>query len=200
MTTSEETLLIKEAKKGNLNAFELLIVKHQKKVYNIALHFSKNHDDALDLSQDTFLKAFKNLPGFKENSSFSTWIYQIATNLCIDAYRKNSHVTLSYIDEDPQYEEESSAPKIVLTSSFLSPEDAYLKAEFKNAIHHCLDQLPLELKMILVLKDIHDFQYAEIAHILQIQLGTVKSRISRARTYFKKILSQNKELFNRVSV
>lgn len=195
MTKLEEKSLLKKAKKGNINAFEILVNEHQKKVYNLALKFSKNHEDALDLAQESLLKAYRNIQNFKENSLFSTWLYKITTNICIDHYRKINNIQTVYIDEEVKNNDGDSYKKINLPS-LSDPESACERKELRDFIISCLDKIPIELKSIIVLKDIQGFSYEEISQILDIPMGTVKSRINRARALMRKHLSENESFLN----
>jgi RNA polymerase sigma-70 factor (ECF subfamily) len=200
MNSSEETQLVKKAKKGDVSAFETLIESHQKKIYNLALNFTKNHHDALDLSQEAFLKAFRNIKNFNEDSLFSTWLYKITTNLCTDHYRKQSNLKVTTIDSEFQNENGEPIQKMVLQSNFKDPESSYLQKELRELIISLLNKIPIESKTIIVLKDIHQFHYQEISKILDIPLGTVKSRLNSARKTLQKILKENHELFSRFNV
>lgn len=195
MTKLEEKSLLKKAKKGNINAFEILVNEHQKKVYNLALKFSKNHEDALDLAQEALLKAYRNIQNFKGNSLFSTWVYKITTNICIDHYRKTNNIQTVYIDEEVKNNDGDSYKKINLPS-LSDPESECERKELRGFIISCLDKIPIELKSVIVLKDIQGFSYEEISQILDIPMGTVKSRINRARTLMRKHLSENESFLN----
>jgi RNA polymerase sigma-70 factor, ECF subfamily len=200
MNTSDEMQLLKKAKKGDVSAFEILIEGHQKKIYNIALNFSKNHDDALELSQEAFLKAFRNIKNFKEDSLFSTWLYRITTNLCTDHYRKKNNEKLTYLSDESQNDAGAAIKKPELYSNFRDPESSYLQKELRELILSLLDKITLESKTIIVLRDIHQFNYQEISKILDIPLGTVKSRLNSSRKALRKILEENHELFYKYNV
>lgn len=174
-----ESQLIEKAKNGDSAAFEKLIQLYEKKVYNIALRMSRNHDDALDISQDVFIRVYRSLSGFKEESSFSTWLFRITTNICIDHLRKRERsqktVSLYRTDEDG---EEFELP---IVDPEASPELHYDRREMTETLRSCVDELPPDQREIIVLRDINGLSYEEIAQVLDCNLGTVKSRINRAR-------------------
>lgn len=193
MTTSLEKELVKRAAMGDVPAFEDLVSIYQKKVYNIALNFFKNHDDALEISQEAFIKVFRSIGSFNGKSSFSTWLFRIVTNTCIDEFRKRNNITVVYIDEE--VESEGDKPyKTELRSNFEEPQEAYSRKEMRLIIMEALNKIPVELKTMIILRDINGFNYEEISHILNLPLGTVKSRISRARESLKNILKSYSNL------
>jgi RNA polymerase sigma-70 factor (ECF subfamily) len=187
MCNTKEKELLKSALGGDVSAFEELILPWQKKIYNITLNYTKNHDDALEISQEVLIKAFKNIKNFKGESSFSTWLFRIASNSCIDYYRKNSKISYIYVDEEIDNGENSKI-KFEIKTSDNEPSKAYLQKELRESIKIALNKIPVELKTVVTLRDIHGFNYEEIASIVNIPLGTVKSRINRARLLLKEIL------------
>lgn len=199
MSNTKEKELVKQASNGEVSAFEELILPHQKKIYNIALHYTKNHDDALEISQEALIKAFKNIKNFKGESAFSTWLFRIATNTCIDSYRKNININYVYIDEEIDNDQDSNI-KFELKSHLPEPATAYLQKELRGIIKVALNSIPIELKTVVVLRDIHGFCYEEISGIVGAPLGTIKSRISRARQFLKEILLKDRELINKRDV
>lgn len=199
MSKSNEKELMKLAARGDVSAFEELIFSHQKKVYNIAVNYTKNHDDALEISQEALIKAFRNIKNFKGDCSFSTWIFRITTNTCIDHYRKNSNISCIYIDGEKDIEDGTGA-RYELKSDLSEPLTAYLQKELRLGIRKALNSIPVELKTVVILRDIHGFCYEEISSIVGIPLGTIKSRISRARQFLKQILLRDNELFNKKDV
>ncbi len=172
-----ELELVRNAKDGDANAFEELVKLHQKRVYNLALRMSGNSEDALDLSQEVFLKIYKALPLFKEQSAFSTWVYSIASNVCIDFVRKQSKLKTVSLSADE--EKDSAMPEI--PDSRYQPELEYEKKELRESISAGLSALSDEHREILVLREICGLSYQEICDALDLESGTVKSRLSRAR-------------------
>ena len=180
--------LVKRAKNGDASAFEELVVLYQKKVYNLSLRMCGNTEDAFDLSQETFLRAYKALPFFKEKSSFSTWIYSIATNVCIDFARKQNRfktVPLHMPDEN------NDDIAFDIPDTRYQPETEYEKAELREAVARGLQTLSPEHREILVLREIGGLSYREIGDSLNLEPGTVKSRINRARLQLCAFLGNN---------
>jgi RNA polymerase sigma-70 factor (ECF subfamily) len=191
MENTNEKMLLKKAIKGSLDEFEILISPYQKKIYNIALNFTKNHDDALELSQEALIKVFRSIKTFNGDSKFSTWIYRITTNVCIDFYRKQNNITTIYIDEEKDAQD--GLYKFELKSNIADPPASYLQKELRVHIKEVLNKIPIELKTIILLRDVQGFCYDEISAILNLPIGTVKSRLNRSRQLLKKILSKDKE-------
>lgn len=172
-----ELELVRSAKDGDAASFEELVKLHQKRVYNLALRMSGNPEDALDLSQEVFLRIYKALPLFKEQSAFSTWVYSIASNVCIDFVRKRNK--LKTVSLSPDSETDSSVPEI--PDNRYQPELEYEKTELRESIAAGLSTLSDEHREILVLREICGLSYQEICDALDLEGGTVKSRLSRAR-------------------
>lgn len=195
----DEKELIKKSKDGNIESFEKLIEAHQLKVYNISLKMLKNEQDAFDASQDALLKAFKYIGKFKEEASFSTWLYRITVNVCLDMLkkRKDSYNTLSL---EQQISLKDNEVQVQFEDKKQNVLNDVLKSEQKKALYEAIDKLSAEHKKMIVLRDIEGFSYEEIAKITNKNLGTVKSKINRARASLKEILIKNKELFLSVLV
>jgi len=190
MEGKEEKLLVKRAKKGNISAFEELIIEHESKVYNIAYRILNNEEDAKDLSQEVFIKAFNSLHKFREDSSFSTWLYRIARNTCIDELRKRKGRESYSIDRDIQTDE-GTIPR-EFQDKQLNPEEELMNKELASQIQWALNHLSETYKEVIILRDFQGFDYKQISQILGCSLGTVKSRISRARTELKNVLIKEK--------
>lgn len=189
-----EKELIDRAKKGDVNAFEQLIEGCQKKVFNIAFRMLGNIDDASELSQEVFLKAYKSIKNFKGDSLFNTWIYKVTTNTCLDELRKRKNKKVVSLDEDIEFA--GNEIKRQIRDNSPGPEVAVENNELKRVVGDSISMLSEEYKTVIVLRDIHGFSYEEISRIIKCPEGTVKSRISRARQALKKILQQKKELIN----
>lgn len=188
-----EKMLIKRCIKGDIDAFEKLIESHQKRAYNIALRILKNPDDAMDISQEAFIKVFKSIKSFKFQSSFSTWLYRIISNTCIDFLRKNKNEVYS-IDNPIQTDEGNI--KRQFEDQGNTTEEMFNKKMTKELVHNAIDELEDQHRVIVILRDIEGFSYSEIADILGCTLGTVKSRISRARDNLKNIILRDMEQNN----
>ena len=177
--------LVKLAKKGKMDAFESLVRLNETKIYNICLRMLGNKDDALDASQETFIKAYKNITKFDERSKFSTWLYRIAVNTSLDMLRKRSaEKTVSIYEsrENALSEYEKTA------SNEGNPEEIALGKEGKARVLTAMEKLSEEYKTAIVLRDLQGLSYIEISQITDTSLGTVKSRIARGRKTLRDIL------------
>lgn len=170
-------------------AFEQLVEKYQQKVYALAFRYMGNEEDASDMAQEAFLKAFRSLRNFKGDSSFGTWLYRITTNVCIDELRRRRRrtqhfVTLS-LDEPVATADGEEVEKDIADTS--PTQDVIVsRKEFAYYINQILNQMKPEYRVVVILRDIMDFSYEEIAQILGCSVGTVKSRLNRARNILKK--------------
>lgn len=163
--------------RGNVNDFEKLVTAYEKNVYNIALRMVGDPDDAADMTQETFIKAYRALSSFRGDSKFSSWLYRIASNVCLDFLRSRSRhpqVSLSTVDEDDRATFE-------LPDMRQNPEEQLMKKLGMEAVRRGLEQLPEQQRQILVLRELGGLSYAELAQTLGLEEGTVKSRIFRAR-------------------
>ena len=180
--------IVRKVLAGDVNAFEQLVIENQKSVYNLALKIMKNESDALDLSQDVFLKAYTNLENFRGDSRFSVWLYRLAYNACIDASRKSKagmNISLTVQDED------SESAELDLTDNKPLPEEETERRETQLEVQAAIQELPEDQRKIIVMREFSDMAYEDIAATLGISVGTVKSRLSRARKNLAKILIQN---------
>ncbi|MBS4537203.1 sigma-70 family RNA polymerase sigma factor [Clostridium sp. D2Q-11] len=189
--TLNERKLIKRSMKGDIDAFEKLIEAHQKSAYNIALRMLKNPEDAKDVSQQAFVKIFKYIDTFNFKSSFTTWMYRIIVNLCIDYINKNK-INNTYSLDNPIKTDTGEINREVKDNTDL-PEDIVEKKETKQIVHNAINKLDDIHRSIIILRDIEDFSYKEISEILEISIGTVKSRIKRGRDNLRVILKEEME-------
>lgn len=179
------------SKNRQVQDFETLATAHEKQVYLTCLHMMGNREDALDCVQETMLKAYRAFSSFRGESQFSTWLSRIAMNVCTDALRKRKAVySLDALREDGFDPEDSRA-------ALYARLDA---RERMRLLKEALLLLPPDMKTILILRDVEGRSMAEIAQVLNLPQGTVKSRLSRAREKLCKILSKNAELFASASV
>lgn len=184
----EENNLIKKVKSGDVKAFEILIKSYENTIYSICFKILKNETDAYDAAQEVCIKIWKQINKFEEKSKFSTWIYRIATNQCLDILRKNKNRKVVSINQNEEWALELEDTKINIEKQV---EDA----ERLRVLKLALDELKNEQREIIIMKDINNLSYDEIAKNQNISLGTVKSRLSRARNALKNILQQDKEPF-----
>ncbi len=192
MLTEQE--LIQSAKNGNALAFEQLIENHQQRIFSIAYRIAGNQEDAADMAQEVLVKVFRNLKHFRGDSKFSTWLYRVATTTCLDEQKKQRRHTAYSLDQELETEEGSVASQVKDTAP--TPEEATEQKALRNAIHLAIGKLKDEHKKVILLREVQGLSYEEIARVLQCSEGTVKSRINRARENLKKILLQNRELFD----
>jgi len=187
----EDLGLIRRFKAGDSDAMEQLVVKYQDRIFNVILKMCGNADDAAELTQDTFVKIIENIQRFKGRSSFYTWAFRIAVNLTLNFCKRRKKV--GYRSLDSEYEEIDRQGKFDL-KQFLtdesSPDPAGLaqNKEVCDILVRALNRLDEPHKAVVVLRDIEGMNYNQIAQVLELELGTVKSRLSRARSSLKEIL------------
>ncbi len=183
----QDELLIRRAQRGDADAFEQLLLEHQKNVYNLCYRMAGNPDDAMDLSQETFLRAWRCLDQYQFASAFSTWLYRLCSNICIDFLRRRRRQqTVPLTFEDADGEEQTYAVPDVQP---LPEEQVELKLT-RETLAAAMAQLLPEHRAVLQLRVVNEMSYEQIADVLDIQIGTVKSRLSRARNQLKKILER----------
>lgn len=178
MTEVSEKKIIEKVLGGDANAFEELVLKYEKTVYNLALRMVGDRDDASDMTQETFIKAYGSLSSFRGDSKFSVWIYRIATNVCLDFLRSKSRkqqVSLTVSDNDDE------DAQLDIPDPKADPEQQLIKKISMQSVEEGLKTLPDKQRQILVMRELGGMSYAEIGKALSLEEGTVKSRIFRAR-------------------
>lgn len=191
MLVSDEQL-VQRSQQGDVAAFEALIGKYQQRVYNIAFRLMGNHHDASDLAQEALIKVYRSIGKFRGESSFTTWLYHVVSNVCRDELRRRSRHPVSSLDEpvltgDGSFEREVADLR-------QGPEDLIAQKEFSQFMQTLINSLHPEYRMVIVMREMMGFSYEEIAGELQISLGTVKSRISRARKFLQERILAEREL------
>jgi RNA polymerase sigma-70 factor, ECF subfamily len=177
----DEAELLERARKGDSEAFGVLVERYQRRVANVALAVVHNQDDALELAQETFVRAYENLDKFESRSSFSTWLYRIAANLAIDFWRREGrHVVLRGEDA----ENELRRMPTERGDSYKAASRSELSARLSNA----LEELTPEHRAVILLREVEGLSYDEISEVLQIPRGTVMSRLHYARTHLRTLL------------
>lgn len=174
--------LVQKAKRGDIQAFDELVERHYKRIYRFAFQILGNREDAADATQETFVKAFEQIGNFRIASSFATWLYRIAVNTCRDMMRRNRPIAFSQISFENNH---SDFEMTILTEP--NPDEILAEREKAELVWMALNSLPEEARQILVLCDMQGFSYAEVASILNLPEGTVKSRLHRARNAFKEV-------------
>ena len=186
-----EAALLDQCRRGNAGAFERLVALYENKVYNLAFRMVGNYEDASDIAQEAFLKVYTSLDQFRGESSFSTWLYRVVSNACLDELRRRARHRAISIDTPVSAEDPSTRQ---IPSGDPEPGHAIERAEVRTAVQQGIMELPDDHRIILVLRDIHGLSYEEIAQVLDMPLGTVKSRLNRARLGLRDRL-QGTELF-----
>ncbi|HQY29402.1 MAG TPA: sigma-70 family RNA polymerase sigma factor [Burkholderiaceae bacterium] len=170
MVTAEDRLLVERARDGDQRAFAELVRRHQDRVFRFVLRMTGSRDEAMDLTQDTFMKAWQALPRWQPQAQFRTWLFQIARNGALDLLRRRGRVEFVPLDEGPAVPAHAPAPD----------ERLEIRQRY-DLLDAALRSLPAEHREILLLREVEELSYAEIGTALEIHEGTVKSRLARAR-------------------
>ncbi len=178
MTREQEALTVQRVLDGNADEYEKLVLEYQKNVYNLALRMTGDPEDAADMAQEAFIKAYNSLSGYRGDSKFSVWLYRIVSTACLDflrAKKRRQTVSLSVTDDDGEDTE------LDIADESQSPERIFERAMMRDAVRRGLAALTPEYRQILILRELQGMSYEEIAAVLGLESGTVKSRIFRAR-------------------
>ena len=188
----DEKELILRCQRGDESAFEALIRAHEKRVYTLCRRMCRNEDDALEAAQDAFLAVWRGIGTFRADAAFSTWLYRLATNACLDLLRreKKRGGDVSLDGGELPLDPADGAPP---------PEEAVLRADTRRMVREALDALPDDYRQILLLRETEQLSYQEIAVVTGLELGTVKSRISRARQALRNYLAASGNFFELAS-
>jgi len=182
-----DRILIKDALQGNQRAYDELINKYRGSVYNLVYRMIENRQEAEDIVQETFIKAFNALKTFNEEFAFSTWLFKIATNNCIDTLRKRKLQTYSL---DTPVQTKNGEVSRDFADDRYSPEKSTISTESTSIILEAVEALPQKYQHVINMRHREDKSYEEISEILNIPIGTVKARIFRARELLKKKLKE----------
>lgn len=177
--TQEDRELVASAKRGDPQAFRTLMKKYHKSVYYMLLKMVKNADDAEDLTQEAFAKAFNSIDKFDSTFAFSTWLFRIATNNCIDFIRKKRVQTISI--DSPLEGDDGSSMQLDVRDDNFDPNDSMLRQQRKHYLELAIQRLPEKYRTLVELRYYRELSYEEVADELQIPLGTVKAQLFRAR-------------------
>ncbi|HWQ76060.1 MAG TPA: sigma-70 family RNA polymerase sigma factor [Syntrophomonas sp.] len=191
---NSEQQLVKRTLHGETYAFEELVNTYQNKVYMLAYRYMGNEDDANDLAQEAFIKAYRSLRSFKGDSSFGTWIYRITTNVCLDELRRRKRKIVPLSLDEPLATLDGDDIEREIVDQSLAVDVLFEQKEFTQNLQLLLDEMKPEHKTVIVLRDVMELSYEEIADVLNCSIGTVKSRISRARGVLQKKLVQRELL------
>ncbi len=188
----DETALIHSAQNGDLDSFNTLILHYQDSVFNTALRIMGDEDLAQDAAQEAFISAFRSISTFR-GGSFKAWLMRMATNACYDEFRRQKRRPTTPLEPDTADGEEMDSPKW-LADPNMTPAERSEADELEHAIQHCLDALPTEFRTVVVLADIQGMDYSEVAVASKVPLGTIKSRLARARLRLRECLRGFEEL------
>ncbi len=186
MALLDEQILIEKASDGDADAFETLVEKYEKGVYNLAYRLIPDREDAMDIVQEVFLKAFQALPRFRGDSRFSTWLHRVCVNASLDFLRRKQR-TQTYSLDEPIALKESSVSREVQDDGN-SVEDIVETKSLGQSVLSALNSVDDVHRTVIVLSDIRGYSYQEIADMLGISIGTVKSRLHRGRNAIRKLL------------
>ena len=178
--------MIELIQSGDRQAFNRLVTEYQQKVINISFGMLSDYEEACDAAQEVFVKIYRYIGGFRGDSSLSTWIYRITKNVCSDFLRKRRENAVSIDDSEKNIE---------INDNSFSPEHSAEKTERQRLLRSAISELDENSRTVIVLYEMEDMSYEEISKVLDMPVGTVKSRLNRAREKLKKILLPNKELF-----
>ena len=178
MTREQELTIIRRVQHGDVNAFELLVAAYEKNVFNVALQMVGNREDAQDMAQEAFLKAYNSLSSFRGDSKFSSWLYRIVSNVCLDFKRRQGRRPSSSLTVE---DDEGETLELDIADESQSPEALLERKLTREAVRRGLQELPDEQRQILLLREIQGMSYEEIGEAMGLEEGTVKSRIFRAR-------------------
>jgi RNA polymerase sigma-70 factor (ECF subfamily) len=188
----DESGLIQAARQGDLDAFNRLVLAYQDLVYTQAYRMMGEMDAAEDATQEAFISAYRNLQSFR-GGSFRGWLLRIVTNACYDELRRRKRRPTVPLEPLTSDDEEIESPRWIADAGEL-PEERVMRAELGRQIQRCLDELPEEFRVVVVLVDIQGLDYHEAAQVVAKPVGTVKSRLSRARTRLRDCLQAAREL------
>lgn len=185
---SDEMALVRAAKAGDIGAFEQLVKRYDRNVFRIANHITQNREDAEDVVQDAFLKAYENLKNFQEQSKFYTWLVRIAVNEALMRLRRRRPERMVSLDEDVKTEEDSMPREVADWSP--NPEQQYSQAELKDILGKTINGLPPSFRTVFVLRDVEGLSTEETAEALNLSIPAVKSRLLRARLQLRERLNK----------
>ncbi|MEN6304904.1 MAG: sigma-70 family RNA polymerase sigma factor [Armatimonadia bacterium] len=189
MGFSENDLIV-QAQAGDRHSFDQLVARAYPLVFNTAYRILGDHDSAADATQMSFVRAFRSLRTFRRSSSFTTWLYRIVSNVCLDMVRREKRHAQSLTLDSP---EEPLAEREIPDTRAL-PERTAMDSELQQTVHKALGRLRMEYRTVLIMYDLAGFSYEEIAEMLKLPLGTVKSRLNRARLALREEMEKDLEL------
>lgn len=186
----DEKKLILQSKSGDVESFERLVKTYQKMAYNVAYRIMGNEEDAKDMTQEALIKVYKNIKGFRMDASFSTWLYRIVMNTCKDELRKKK---MKVISIDQPIDTGDGQMQMDIEDTGLHPDEILISRETQTEVHEALQNVSEKNRIVVVLRDIKGFSYSEISDIIDVPVGTIKSRISRGRQELKAVLMNKRK-------
>lgn len=181
--------IVSRAKEGDQKAYAELMQRYKDSIYFMALKMVNNKDDAMDLTVETFGKAFENLGKYKPDFAFSTWLFRIATNNCIDFIRKKR---LNVVSLNSLTDQDGEERQFEIRSENLNPEETSIKKQENEKLKNIVDQLPSRYRTLIILRYFEEQSYEEIAQQLDLPLGTVKAQLFRARDLLANVMNRKK--------
>ncbi len=188
----DESALIQSAQRGDLDSFNTLILHYQDAVFHTALRILGDEDPAEDAAQEAFISAFRSISSFR-GGSFKAWLMRTVTNACYDELRRQKRRPTTPLEPETNDGEEIDSPKW-LADPNMTPAEQSEADELEHAIQHCLNALPTDFRTVVVLADIQGMDYSEVAAAARVPLGTIKSRLARARLRLRECLRSFEEL------
>lgn len=189
-----EAALIQQCKQGDIAAFNDLVQRYEKRVFNFAYRMAGNYDDANDVAQEAFIRVFNSIGTFRGDANFTTWLYRIVTNVYLDERKKQKSHLHSSLEDYIELEENTVTRQV--EDGRPTPEHMVERGERDQLLHHAIQELPEYQKVMVVLYHTQGKSYEEISQIMKLPIGTVKSRLNRARLALKEKLEPVRELFN----
>jgi RNA polymerase sigma-70 factor (ECF subfamily) len=186
----EDEALVEKCRKGDMQAFGLLVAKHQDRLVNMVHRMIGRWAEAQELAQEAFLKALERISQFRNQSSFYTWLFRIAANLAISHRRRSGRLRFGSLDEGLEGTQAHSLGDCVAQSREQSPQAVAQLAEDSKRVAEALDRLDDDYRLVIILRDMEDMDYAQISRVLDVPPGTVKSRLHRARLMLKGLLGE----------
>lgn len=188
----DEQSLIRSAQKGDLDSFNDLVLAYQESIFNTAFRIMGDEDLAADATQEAFISAFRNMGSFR-GGSFRSWLMRTVTNACYDELRRQKRRPTTPLEPVTSDDEEIESPSW-LADPDISPEEKIEQDDLEHAIQHCLEGLPPDFRLVVILADIQGLDYSEVSSSLRTPLGTIKSRLARARLRLRECLQDFWEL------
>ncbi|MBC8491544.1 MAG: sigma-70 family RNA polymerase sigma factor [Candidatus Marinimicrobia bacterium] len=185
-----DEFLIQEFNSGNVSAFNTLVWRWEKPIFNFILRYIGDHDQAKDVMQRCFIRAFKSLGKLKNHARFSTWLYQIALNLCRDELKKRKYLTYSISEVRDYDDSDDKVNKVVIVDQSQDPTRHVYREDLAKLLQKALMSIPEEQRVVIIMKQYHGLKFTEIAEILKTPLNTIKSRMYYGLEALQKVLNK----------